>query len=146
MLAAANFSLGMNLFQLIVEEAARRFASHQSFGAWIHELHHAAKKDAPSGTALHLKAGMERAGYSRPIDVSSTARGLDSRDAHRRLRRPGRHRHADAHGSRPRGVRARRARSGTLAEGQARVVYDARFARMKQRGPRSRLRLMVGRQ
>ncbi len=39
-LAAANFSLGMNLFQLVVEEAARRFAAHADFGAWIHEAHH----------------------------------------------------------------------------------------------------------
>lgn len=74
-LAAANFSLGMNLFQLLVEEAAGRFAKHDAFGAWIHELHHAAKKDAPSGTALQLKAGMEQAGYLRPIDVSSARVG-----------------------------------------------------------------------
>jgi 4-hydroxy-tetrahydrodipicolinate reductase len=74
-LAAANFSLGLNLFQIVVEDAARRIASHDSFGAWIHELHHATKKDAPSGTALQLKAGMERAGYARPIDVSSARAG-----------------------------------------------------------------------
>ncbi len=73
--AAANFSLGMNLFQLLVEDAARGFAAHSSVGAWIHELHHAAKKDAPSGTALQLKAGMERAGYPRSINVSSTRAG-----------------------------------------------------------------------
>jgi 4-hydroxy-tetrahydrodipicolinate reductase len=74
-LAAANFSLGLNLFQLVVEEASRRFAPHSGFGAWIHEAHHSAKKDAPSGTALQLRAAMERAGYSRAIDVSSTRAG-----------------------------------------------------------------------
>jgi 4-hydroxy-tetrahydrodipicolinate reductase len=74
-LVAANFSLAMNLFQLLVEEAARRFAGHESYGAWINELHHAAKKDAPSGTALQLKASIERAGYTRTIDVSSTRAG-----------------------------------------------------------------------
>lgn len=74
-LVAPNFSLGMTLFQLIVEDAARRFAPHESFGAWIHELHHATKKDAPSGTALQLKSGMEHSGYRRPIDVSSTRAG-----------------------------------------------------------------------
>jgi 4-hydroxy-tetrahydrodipicolinate reductase len=74
-LVAPNFSLGLNLFQLVVEEAARRFAPHNGFGAWIHESHHSAKKDAPSGTALQLKAGMERAGYARPIDVSATRAG-----------------------------------------------------------------------
>ncbi len=74
-LVAANFSLGMNIFQLVVEDAARRLAKHESFEAWIHERHHAAKKDAPSGTALQLKAGMERAGYARRIDMSSARVG-----------------------------------------------------------------------
>ncbi len=74
-LAASNFSLGMNVFQLAVEEASRHFASHPEFGAWIHESHHTMKKDAPSGTALSLKAGMVGAGYQRSIDVSSTRVG-----------------------------------------------------------------------
>ncbi len=74
-LAASNFSLGMNIFQLAVEEASRNFAKHAEFGAWLHEAHHVMKKDAPSGTALTLKAGMVRAGYGRPIDVSSTRAG-----------------------------------------------------------------------
>ena len=74
-LAAANFSLGVNIFQLAVEEASRHFANHAEFGAWIHESHHVMKKDAPSGTALSLKRGMESAGYARPIDVSSTRVG-----------------------------------------------------------------------
>jgi 4-hydroxy-tetrahydrodipicolinate reductase len=75
-LAAANFSLGMNLFQIAVEDAAKLFAPHEAYGAWMHELHHAAKKDAPSGTALQLKAGMERVGYHRPIDLVSTRAGF----------------------------------------------------------------------
>ena len=74
-LAASNFSLGMNIFQLAVEEASRNFARHPEFGAWIHESHHIMKKDAPSGTALTIKKGMEQAGYPRPIDVSSTRAG-----------------------------------------------------------------------
>jgi 4-hydroxy-tetrahydrodipicolinate reductase len=74
-LAASNFSLGMNIFQLAVEEASRNFAHHAEFGAWLHESHHAMKKDAPSGTAITIKQGMERAGYARPIDVSSSRVG-----------------------------------------------------------------------
>jgi 4-hydroxy-tetrahydrodipicolinate reductase len=74
-LAAPNFSLAMSIFQMAVEDAARRFAHHPSFEAWIHESHHSAKKDAPSGTALQLKAALERAGYSRRIDVSATRAG-----------------------------------------------------------------------
>ncbi len=74
-LAASNFSLGMNIFQLAVEEASRNFAKHPEFGAWLHESHHVMKKDAPSGTAITIKQGMARAGYARPIDVSSSRAG-----------------------------------------------------------------------
>jgi 4-hydroxy-tetrahydrodipicolinate reductase len=74
-LASANFSIGMHIFRIVVEEAARRFAPIEDVGAWIHEAHHAAKKDAPSGTAVMLKTALERAGYARRIDVSSTRAG-----------------------------------------------------------------------
>jgi 4-hydroxy-tetrahydrodipicolinate reductase len=50
-------------------------AKRTDAGAWIHELHHAAKLDAPSGTALGLLQGMRDAGYTAPIDVSSTRAG-----------------------------------------------------------------------
>ena len=74
-LVAANFSIGMNLFELMVEDAARRFRFHADFGCWIHEMHHVKKKDAPSGTALTLKAAIENAGYGGAIDVTSTRVG-----------------------------------------------------------------------
>jgi len=74
-LASANFSLGVHVFRLVAAEAARRFAGMPNVGAWIHESHHAAKKDAPSGTAVMLRTAMEQAGYARPIDVSSTLAG-----------------------------------------------------------------------
>ena len=73
--AAANFSIGVNLFQLVAAEAARLMQAHDEYGAWIHEAHHAAKRDAPSGTALALHDVMAGAGYARPIDVSSTRAG-----------------------------------------------------------------------
>jgi 4-hydroxy-tetrahydrodipicolinate reductase len=74
-IASANFSLGMNVFRRIAEDAARRFAALQDVGAWIHEAHHVKKQDAPSGTALMLKAAVEAAGYRRNIDMSSTRAG-----------------------------------------------------------------------
>ena len=74
-MAAPNFSTGVVLFEAIVAHAARCFAAQAEFGAWLHEAHHATKKDAPSGTALMLKRAMEEAGYTRPIDVSSTRAG-----------------------------------------------------------------------
>jgi 4-hydroxy-tetrahydrodipicolinate reductase len=74
--AASNFALGVNLFIALAERGAELFAGHPEFGAWIHELHHAAKRDAPSGTALTLRSAMEGAGYSHAIDVASTRAGL----------------------------------------------------------------------
>jgi len=50
----ANFSLGMNLFFEIVEHAARVVGKIPQYDAYVHEEHHNAKKDAPSGTALNL--------------------------------------------------------------------------------------------
>ena len=72
---APNFSTGVVLFEALVARAAKLLAGQQDFGAWVHEAHHAAKKDAPSGTALMLRRTMEHAGYARPIDMSSTRAG-----------------------------------------------------------------------
>lgn len=73
--ASANFSIGVNIFQLVAAEAARLMQAQPQFGAWIHEAHHAAKRDAPSGTALLLRDAMVEAGFDRAIDVSSTRAG-----------------------------------------------------------------------
>jgi 4-hydroxy-tetrahydrodipicolinate reductase len=73
--AAPNFSLGVALFQCLAEQAAKMFAPYPQYGAWIHEIHHAAKKDAPSGTAIILQQGMARAGYGHTIDVASNRAG-----------------------------------------------------------------------
>jgi 4-hydroxy-tetrahydrodipicolinate reductase len=65
----------MHIFRAVVERAAGLFAARGDVGAWIHESHHIAKKDAPSGTALMLRAAMEKGGFTRAIDVSSTRAG-----------------------------------------------------------------------
>lgn len=73
--SAANFALGVTLFQALVERAAALLGPRPEVGSWIHELHHATKRDAPSGTALALRAAMERSGYPRRIDIASTRAG-----------------------------------------------------------------------
>jgi 4-hydroxy-tetrahydrodipicolinate reductase len=73
---APNFSTGVVLFESIVAYAAKLFAPRDDFSAFVHEAHHSAKKDAPSGTALLLKKAMEQSGFPRPIDVSSTRAGF----------------------------------------------------------------------
>ena len=73
--AAPNFSTGVALFEAMVAYAAKVMADQPEFGAWLHEAHHAMKKDVPSGTALKLKRTMELAGYPRPIDMSASRAG-----------------------------------------------------------------------
>jgi 4-hydroxy-tetrahydrodipicolinate reductase len=73
--AAPNFAIGVNLFLALVERAAELWGEQPAFGAWLHELHHAAKRDAPSGTALAIEAAMRGRGYTHPIDVTSTRAG-----------------------------------------------------------------------
>jgi 4-hydroxy-tetrahydrodipicolinate reductase len=73
---AANFSIGAVLFETIAADAARRIAARPEFGAYLHETHHDKKLDAPSGTALSIKAAMEGGGYARKIDVASSRVGF----------------------------------------------------------------------
>lgn len=73
--ASANFSIGVNIFQLVANEAARLMRSQPQYGAWIHEAHHSAKRDAPSGTAYLLRDSMVASGFNRPIDMSATRAG-----------------------------------------------------------------------
>jgi 4-hydroxy-tetrahydrodipicolinate reductase len=70
-----NFSVGLHHFRAAVAEAARRFAREEAYGAWGWEIHHAAKKDAPSGTLLALADDMARSGYARPVSLSANRAG-----------------------------------------------------------------------
>jgi len=72
---AANFSLGATVLDALAEAAGRLLGGTEAYGAFIHEAHHSAKKDAPSGTALMLRRALERSGYPRAVDVSSTRAG-----------------------------------------------------------------------
>jgi 4-hydroxy-tetrahydrodipicolinate reductase len=74
--ASANFSIGVNIFERVVAEAARMMTAQPQFGSWIHEIHHSAKRDAPSGTALLLRDAMIAAGFNRAIDMSSARAGM----------------------------------------------------------------------
>ena len=70
-----NFSIGVNVFLRVVNEAARLLAREPEYEAWAWEIHHSAKKDAPSGTLLKLVDEMKQAGYERAIDVGSNRAG-----------------------------------------------------------------------
>jgi len=75
MLAAANFSLGVNIFEQITEMAARLLGGVLGFSAHIVETHHAAKLDAPSGTAATLKKSASAAWGRGEIPITSVRTG-----------------------------------------------------------------------
>jgi 4-hydroxy-tetrahydrodipicolinate reductase len=70
----ANFSIGANLFYRLVTHAEHLFRAFTDYDAFIEEAHHAAKRDAPSGTALRLRDILARPS-GRAVTVASTRAG-----------------------------------------------------------------------
>lgn len=70
----SNFSLGVNVFYRIVEQASKLFAAVDGYAPFIEEAHHARKRDAPSGTALRIRERMS-AYFGSNIPTSSTRAG-----------------------------------------------------------------------
>jgi len=55
---ASNFSVGVNLFFALNKRLAELMNPHTEYGVKIKEIHHTAKLDAPSGTAITLAEGI----------------------------------------------------------------------------------------
>ncbi len=72
---SSNFSVGVAVFRKAVALTSSLLASEDAYGAWAWEIHHDAKKDAPSGTLLDLVKVMRESGYKRSIDTSSSRAG-----------------------------------------------------------------------
>lgn len=53
-LYASNFSIGVNIFFELNKKLAALMANQQQYQIKVEEIHHTAKKDAPSGTAITL--------------------------------------------------------------------------------------------
>ena len=70
-----NFSVGVNLFLEIVAKAAVIVAKHPEYEAWGWEIHHSAKKDAPSGTLKKLAEEIRAAGYGGGLSLNSNRAG-----------------------------------------------------------------------
>jgi 4-hydroxy-tetrahydrodipicolinate reductase len=70
-----NFSVGVAVFRKLAAFSAQLLRDENEYGAWAWEIHHDAKKDAPSGTLVHLVEAMKAAGYRRNIDTSSSRAG-----------------------------------------------------------------------
>ncbi len=74
LLAAPNFSLGVAVFRELARQAARRFQGVPGFDAHLLEIHHVAKKDAPSGTATML-ADVASEARGAPVPITSVRTG-----------------------------------------------------------------------
>jgi 4-hydroxy-tetrahydrodipicolinate reductase len=70
-----NFSVGVAVFRRLVETAGQLLKNENEYGSWAWEIHHDAKKDAPSGTLIHLVEALRKGGYARAVDVSSNRAG-----------------------------------------------------------------------
>lgn len=75
MVWAPNFSVGVNLFMQAVAHTAALFAEHADYEAWGWEIHHSAKKDAPSGTLKKIAEQMQAKGYNRAVSLASNRAG-----------------------------------------------------------------------
>jgi 4-hydroxy-tetrahydrodipicolinate reductase len=75
LLYGPNFSIGVNLFFQIVARAATLLSRHPEYEAWGWEIHHSAKKDAPSGTLKKLAEEIQAAGYSGPLNLAANRAG-----------------------------------------------------------------------
>ena len=138
---SGNMSLGVNLLAALVKRVAQSL--DHGFDIEILEMHHKAKVDAPSGTALMLG---EAAAAGRGVDLDTpfgarTRRHYRRaaarryrfcvaarRHRHRRTQRDLRRRHgahrADASGRGPHDVRARRGQGGAVGAGQKPGLYS----------------------
>lgn len=74
LLWSPNFSLGVNAMLAIALTAGSAFARLPHFDAHLVETHHTAKRDAPSGTALHLARALA-ASFGRDVPITSVRVG-----------------------------------------------------------------------
>jgi 4-hydroxy-tetrahydrodipicolinate reductase len=72
---SANFSVGVNVFLQTVARAASFFAKYPEYEAWGWEIHHSAKKDAPSGTLKRLAEEIRVSGYDRALTLTANRAG-----------------------------------------------------------------------
>lgn len=70
----ANFSVGVQVFYRIAARAAELFRNLDTYDGFVEEAHHKRKRDAPSGTAMHLHTIVAE-NLNREVPVASTRAG-----------------------------------------------------------------------
>jgi 4-hydroxy-tetrahydrodipicolinate reductase len=75
-----NFSIGVNAFFRLVSEAAKLMATESGYEAWAYEIHHSAKKDAPSGNRAGAHPGTHEIGFDSTADTITLRHVARSRE------------------------------------------------------------------
>jgi 4-hydroxy-tetrahydrodipicolinate reductase len=73
LLFAPNFSVGVALVRALCQRAGELLRGLEGYGVKMTEVHHAQKKDAPSGTALLLRDALGEVG--RGVQIESVRTG-----------------------------------------------------------------------
>lgn len=78
-----NFSIGMQLFMRIVENASKLVNNFGEYDAMMHEMHHKRKKDSPSGSATTLAEIMiENLQNKTKIDPEAQHKSIEKGSLH----------------------------------------------------------------
>ncbi len=72
---APNFSVGVLLMTHLAREAGKAMAGKPGFDAWLLDVHHREKKDAPSGTAAALRDALRSGDPGRDYPITSVRAG-----------------------------------------------------------------------
>jgi 4-hydroxy-tetrahydrodipicolinate reductase len=72
---AANFSLGVNVFYRLVEQATKILSALDGYDPFIHDWHHRFKQDSPSGTAIEIRRRMAQFYGEREVPITCQRAG-----------------------------------------------------------------------
>ena len=81
-LYASNFSIGVNIFFLINKKLASLMNKYEPYDVSIKEIHHTAKQDIPSGTAISLAKDVIDQLERKKVWTISTPNEKNSRNLH----------------------------------------------------------------
>ncbi len=72
---SSNFSVGVNVFYRVVEQAAQMLSALDGYDPFILDWHHRFKIDSPSGTAIEIRRRMARYYGDRQVPIASQRAG-----------------------------------------------------------------------
>jgi 4-hydroxy-tetrahydrodipicolinate reductase len=80
---SGNFSVGVNIYFQIIENAAKMMDKFDDYDAFVHEFHHNQKADSPSGTAVMLgKILTDNIGRKNKVVTEELKRKIEPDELH----------------------------------------------------------------